>query len=537
MIKFSSWKTIFFVCVFCAVAVIGAPAQTASTGLAQGGAGPRPDVEMIFPPSPIFTTLFSLGGAAGGTPLAGLVQGADGNLYGTAEFEGAIGGSANGGTVFEITTAGVFTTLHSFGALGDGDNPDAGLVLGTDGNFYGTTSAGGANCGIYIVCGMVFKITPTGTLTTLYSFCPKPNCASGANPTGNLVQATDNNFYGTTAGGGANNAGTVMKISTKGTPETTTLTTLYSFCAQTDCADGADSNTGVVQGIDGSFYGTTYAGGAYGNGTVFKVTPKGRLTTLYSFCPESNCTDGSSPFGPLVQATEGDFYGMTSGEGAYGYGTVFKITSQGRLTTLYGFCAQADCADGSYPSSLIQATDDNFYGTTSEGGAYGYGTVFMMTPTGVLTTLYSFCQQSGCPDGANPVALLQYTDGAFYGTALAGGSGNCWGDIDGATAAGCGTVFSLDVGLGPFVKTLPTSGWPGKAVIILGNNLTGATGVSFNGTAATFTVVSDTEIETTVPCGATTGIVQVTTPSGTLESNVPFRVIPLWARCVLPRSQ
>jgi uncharacterized repeat protein (TIGR03803 family) len=208
-------------------------------------------------------------------------------------------------------------------------------------------------------------------------------------------------------------------------------------------------------------------------------------------------------------------YGGTN-PGLYGNGggTVFKITPSGKLTTLYNFCAQGGCVDGEAPiAGLVQVADGAFYGTTSSGGAYGYGTVFRITPSGALTTLYSFCAQSGCTDGEVPVAGLgQDTNGTFYGATWGGG------------AYGYGTVFSLSVGLGQFVKTLPTSARVGSAVRILGTNLTGATSVTFNGTAAAFTVVSRYLITATVPTGATTGKVEVVTPSGTLSSNVPFRV-------------
>jgi uncharacterized repeat protein (TIGR03803 family) len=204
--------------------------------------------------------------------------------------------------------------------------------------------------------------------------------------------------------------------------------------------------------------------------------------------------------------------------GVNDYGTVFKITPGGTLTTLYSFCSQTDCTDGMSPyAGLVQATDGNLYGTTSSGGGpyLDYGTVFKITPGGTLTTLYTFCSQSGCADGEEPEAgLVQGTDGNFYGTTPVGG------------ANGDGTVFSLSVGLGPFVKTQPTSGEMGVAVKILGTSLTGATKVMFNRHPAVFKVVSSSLITTTVPAGATTGPVEVVTPSGTLLSNVPFQVPP-----------
>jgi len=299
-----------------------------------------------------------------------------------------------------------------------------------------------------------------------------------------------------------------------------TLTILANF----DNTDGANPLAGLVQGTNGNLYGTTLFGGANlgGDGTVFEITPSGTLTTPYSFCSLSGCADGDQPTAGLVQATNGDFYGTTSEGGAYGSGTVFKITLGGTLTTLHSFCAQSTqyCTDGLGPDGLVQATNGNLYGTTTGGGANGDGTVFKITPSGTLTTLHTFDRT----DGSGPYAgLVQATNGNLYGTTYSGGaSGSCAN----FAPSGCGTVFSLSVGLGPFVKTLPTSGKVGAAIKILGTDLTGATAVSFNGTAAAFTVVSSSEITTTVPAGATSGEVEVATPSGTLTSNVNFRVTP-----------
>src|SRR5208337_4428285 len=187
--------------------------------------------------------------------------------------------------------------------------------------------------------------------------------------------------------------GTVFTITPGGT-----LTTLYSFCSQSGCTDGANPYAALVQGTDGNFYGTTLGGAA--NGTVFKMTPGGTLTTLYTFC--YGCT-GVSPYAALVQGSDGNFYGTTSFGGANGDGTVFRITPSGTLTTLHSF----DGTDGAAVyAGLVQGTDGNFYGTTAQGGGSGVGTVFTITPGGTLTTLYSFCSQSGCTDGANPYAAL-----------------------------------------------------------------------------------------------------------------------------------
>jgi uncharacterized repeat protein (TIGR03803 family) len=221
--------------------------------------------------------------------------------------------------------------------------------------------------------GTVFKVTPGGTLTTLHAF----NSYDGYSPLGVLVQATDGNFYGTTMEGGANGAGTGFRIAPSGT-----LTTLYSFCSQTNFADGYWPYAGLVQARDGNFYETTGSGGAFGHyGTIFKITPGGTLTTLYSFCAQNGCPDGEEPDAVFVQAADGNLYGTTDGGGtsqscgSYGCGTVFKISPSGALTTLHSF----NDADGAYPrGGLVQASDRNFYGITLGGGADGYGTVFRL---------------------------------------------------------------------------------------------------------------------------------------------------------------
>ncbi len=495
-------------------------------------------VAAIASPAQTFTTLAIFDGSNGARPRSTLVQGLDGNFYGTTQAGGPAHGpcgSLGCGTVFELSPSGVVSKLHTFcrqRECADGWGPLAGLALIRTGEFYGTTSIGGlltGTCQGSGGCGTVFTITPGGKLTTTHSF----DLSDGSSSVTPLVQAANGNFYGTTFVGGANGLGTIFQVTSGGN-----LTTVYSFCAQTNCADGQNP-VALVQGTDGNLYGTAVSGGAHpstcfqlGCGTLFKVPPQGTLATIYSFCAQTDCTDGSQP-GPLVQGTDGNFYGVTTAGGGnscplsrFSCGTIFKVTPQGALTTLYRFCAQTNCTDGSEPAGLVQGTDGNFYGVTTAGGAvgcfvYGCGTIFKITPGGMLTTLYTFCTQSNCPDGWSPLGgLLQATDGSFYGTTYVGGG--C-GDAD---ETGCGTVFDLSMGLGPFVKTLPAFGNVGAHVKILGTNLTGATAVTFRGIAATFTVVSSSEITTTVPTGATTGEVRVTTPSGTLASNVVFRVRP-----------
>jgi uncharacterized repeat protein (TIGR03803 family) len=450
------------------------------------------------PPTVTFTTLHSFDFTDGYYPEAALVQAGNGNLYG-ATYDG---GAGYDGTIFKITSSGTLTTLHSFEGT-DGNAPAAALVQNINGNLFGTTYFGGATngtCNQFYGCGTVFKITPSGKLTTLYNFCSQSGCTDGQQPSAGLVEDIDGNFYGTTHYGGANNEGMVFKI----TPGAK-LTILHSF----DYTDGEYPHAGLVQATDGNFYGTTSSGGANGVGTVFKITRSGTLSTLHSF---SGYTDGASP-NAIIQATSGDFYGTTSAGGPDNYGAIFEITPNGTLTTLHTFVG----SDGEYPAAgLIQGFDGNFYGTTSAGGADGrIGTVYEITAGGTVTTLYSFCAQSDCADGQAPLAALaQDTNGTFYGTTSKGGANDD------------GSVFSLSVGLGPFVETQPTSGKVGTAVNILGTDLTGTTNVRFNGIESKFNVVSGSEIATMVPNGATTGPVRVITPAGKLRSNVPFLVMP-----------
>jgi uncharacterized repeat protein (TIGR03803 family) len=258
-------------------------------------------VAAIGSPAQTFKTLFNFDVTNGWDPNGVLIQGTDGNFYGITTGGGTGSCIFGCGTIFKITPGGVLTTLYSFNNS-DGSYPQGGLVQGTDGNFYGTTAEGGdLSCGYEGAgCGTVFKVTPSGNLTTLHNF----NGSDGENPQAVLVQGTDGSFYGTTVVGGASGDGTVFKITSGGK-----LTTLHSF----DGSDGVYSYGGLVQATDGNFYGTTFGGGASNDGTVFKITAGGKLTTLHSF----DLTDGHNPEAALVQATNGDFYGTTTGGGTF----------------------------------------------------------------------------------------------------------------------------------------------------------------------------------------------------------------------------
>jgi uncharacterized repeat protein (TIGR03803 family) len=436
----------------------------------------------------------------GAYPL-GLVQGTDGNLYGVTV---AGGDQFDAGIFFKISTSGTEKTLCTFydvGACRNAQSPSANLVLGTSGSFY-----------VGALDGEIIKLTSHPKLTVLYT-------NANAIPRTSLVLASNGAFYGTTLNGGANNEGTVFKMTAAGK-----LTTLYSFCSDLQggiCLDGAQPNFALVEGSDGNLYGTTSIGGNDGvndgYGTIFKMTQTGTLTTIYNF---PGYTQSSSA---LVEGADGNFYGTTAygGSGKYGAGgTFFTVTSGGDLTTLYNFCSLQNCADGEQPTNIYLATDGNFYGITWYGGVNNnQGTIFQFTPSGTLTTLHNFNGTDGTGPGGGGT-LMQDSNGTLYGTMQQGGPGwpTCSPSCD-------GTIFSLNMGIGPFVKTLPTSGKVKAAVKILGTGLTGATSVTFNGTAATFKVASSSEITTNVPAGATSGVVKVVTAGGTtLASNTVFQV-------------
>jgi uncharacterized repeat protein (TIGR03803 family) len=456
-----------------------------------------------------FTTLFTFN-TNNPFPVGALTQARDGFLYGTTS-EGGAGGQS--GTVFKITAAGVLTQVASFD-LNNGAAPESGLIQATDGNFYGTTLLGGSANN-----GTVFKMTPEGAITLLYSFCPVGFlCHDGIDPSAGLVQGIDGKLYGGTDQFGFDNCpdgdgsgcGTTFSITTNGD-----FKRLDLFKGR----DGASLAASLVQSSDGNFYGTTIGGGITDHGTVFKMTPSGTLATLYNFCSQKGCTDGADPSGGLVQGADGNFYGTTQLGGfasCYqntGCGTFFKITPSGVLTTLHRFCGA--CGEGAFPTAApIQATDGNFYGTTTYFASGNAGVLFKMTPAGALTVLHVFCL-TPCTDGSRPISpLVQDTNGDFYGTATSGG------------ALDSGTLFRLSNGLAQFVRSNPTMGSVGEDVMILGTDLTGASRVTFNGTAADFKVVSPTLISASVPSGATTGTIEVTLPVGTLSSNPVFTVVP-----------
>jgi uncharacterized repeat protein (TIGR03803 family) len=357
-----------------------------------------------------FDMLVSFNGTDGNGPYAALVQATDGNLYGTTS-EGGTGFIA--GTVFKMTPTGTLLTLYSFQGS-DGFNPTSSLIQAANGDLYGTTEGGGASTACQFGCGTVFRITTGGAFKRLHSF----DLTDGAYPYGGLVQAKNGDFYGTTSYGGAHsNYGTVFKITPRGK-----LTTLHSF----DGSDGSQSMAALVQASDGNFYGTTEVG-ANSYGTVFKMTPSGKLTTLHAF----KGTDGGFPTAGLIQAADRKLYGTTEYGQYHGdlSGTVFKITLRGTFTSLHTF----NQTDGANPyGGLVQATDGKLYGTTLNGGVNNYGAVFKITTSGAFSTIYSFQNSQAYPFAG----VMQAANGKLYGTTYEGGIGNCDGFF-------CGMVYSL----------------------------------------------------------------------------------------------
>lgn len=356
----------------------------------------------------------------GNWPGPALMQANDGSFYGTI----GLGGAHNYGSLYKMTPDGTLTSLYDFNQT-DGSGPYNGLIQASDGNLYGSTGGGGANS-----AGTLFKITLGGTLTTLHAFATQTDPTNLINADGldanTLIQAQDGNFYGTTMDGGANGNGVIFKLTPSGT-----YTLLHVFSAldsNYSNSDGAAPRAGLIQGTDGALYGTTRNGGANHTGTVFKITTSGTFTTLYTFGAALNGTtyvntDGIAPEAPLLQAADGNFYGTTQQGGTNKHGTLFKITSSGTLTTLYTFSATDDHhrnADGFYPAvGLIQGSDGALYGAAEGGGPNAAGTIFKITTSGVFTVLHAFTGY----DGGIPVALLQVADGSFYGLTEIGVTG------------------------------------------------------------------------------------------------------------------
>jgi uncharacterized repeat protein (TIGR03803 family) len=442
---------------------------------------------------PLYTYPETDEGDTGVNAPAQFAQGADGELYSTI----STNGTYNAGTVYKISTGGMYTALYNFCAEGGnclvtGGYPYGGATLGLDGNLWGTTQNGGKDAS-----GTVFKMTPAGTLTSLYQF----DGIEADGPLYTVLQGTNGDMYGVTQG---THYGTFFKLTTKG------AITLYQF----DYDNGYEPNL-PTQGTDGNFYGTTQSGGG-GTcecGVVYKATAAGKITVLHVFGGDP---DGTRPIGVLVQGNDGDFYGTTYMGGAFNEGSIFKVSASGAYTLLYSFDFVSPTLYGTYPEAgLTLGTDGNLYGVASRGGINNYGAIFQVTPAGDVNFLYSFCSVAGCSDGIVPeTPLIQHTNGKFYGTAS--GNSGC-----------CGTFFSFDMGLPPFTRSTANQGKVGATVDFLGQGFTDTTSVSFDGTLATsFKAISDTLLSVKVPVGALTGLVKIITSKGTLTGTRNFKVLP-----------
>jgi uncharacterized repeat protein (TIGR03803 family) len=436
-------------------------------------------------PSATYTVLYNASGDPNPGFLTGVVQGRDGNFYG-GSYEG---GANNLGSIYMITPAGAPTVIYSLTAA-DGNpqcNPSV-SVLGTDGNFYGACS--------YNSDGYIFKVTPAGVFTHLHDFTG----TDGMEPFLEF-QGSDGNFYGGCQGGGSGGEGTVFKITPAGT-----LTTIYSFASGAPIYEPA----GLVQSSNGDFYGVGYTGSGT-QGGVFKLTAAGVLTPLHDF--EGGASDGTNPSG-LALGTDGNFYGATEMGGVNNQGTIYKITPGGTFTLLHSFNVTAD--GGEYPSApLTQGSDGNFYSTAVNCDVFGCAfpeNIFEITPRGVYTSLASF----DTTNGEYPFAgVIQDTGGIFFGVTDQGGT------------SGDGVFYSLNNSLSAFVSLVSTSAKVGKTVGILGQGFTNGSVVKFDGVqATTVTRTGTTFLSATVPAGALTGLVTVTTGATTLTSNKKFQVTP-----------
>jgi uncharacterized repeat protein (TIGR03803 family) len=336
-------------------------------------------------PTGTATTLVNFTGPNGTYPIDGLIQASNGNLYGTTS---GGGGDANGnpfdtqfGTVFKVTLGGTLTTLFVFtydstaDRFPNGRNPEAALVQDKDGNLWGTTLNGGVDSvESNNDLGTIFKMSTTGTLLMSVTV---HGGAEPQYPQAPLIEGTDGNFYGTSNKGGdlAYSGGTVFQCTPLGV-----VTVLHGF---TD-PEGDSPEGGVVEGSDGNFYGTTEANGTSNFGAIYRVTPAGDFTVLHQFTGShpTGPTDGAQPFGEMILASDGSFYGTTSAGGAGDLGSIFQLTPAGVYTTVYSFPNNGTIGFGTTGyqprGTLLQTSDGNLYGTTTGGNVSNGGTVFRL---------------------------------------------------------------------------------------------------------------------------------------------------------------
>lgn len=424
-----------------------------------------------------------------------IAQGRDGNLYSTAPQGGAHGD----GAAFMITPSGTLTVLYSFcskSSCADGTFPYGGLTLGTDGNFYGTTSGGGNTDNAY-GDGVVFKMTSAGSLTVLHVFTA---ATDGNFPYASPVEGPDGNFYGTTSAGGSGSCGTIYKVTPSGT-----FNVLHTF--PNASTDGCAPRSSLVLGTDGNLYGTA----SYGAYSTFKITPLGKYTHLTS----GGVLAGG--YAPLMQAPNGSFYGSNGGQ-------IFKMSSSGAFSILHTSSGSTDPNGYGYNGGVVWASDGNLYGDTQTGGTttncasnLGYcGVIFKMTAAGAYMDLFNFED----PDGYNGTPLIQHTNGIVYGQANFGGT----------IPPNAGTFWQWNKGLKPFVSFMPFAGHVGDQIQIFGQGFTNSSVVKFNGVVASHTLTGSTFITATVPKGTLDGYITVTTGGTTLKSLYKFLVHDSWGQ-------
>lgn len=458
----------------------------------------------------VYTSLYSWPYATHDwAPIGTLTLGQDGNFYGTSNFDVS--------NVFVISPSGTGENIIATAPDGGSECEWAegfgglygGVLLGLDGNLYGT-----CNSWNYDGEGVYFKVNE-GSFSPVYSF--SNGQTNFLNP---LVLGTDGNFYGTTSNGGSEGYGEVFKLTSSGT-----LTVLYNF-------QGIPGNDGeypegpLTLGTDGNFYGITNEGGTVdtdsGAGTFYRISPSGQYKLLYTFPPSNLGGFGLYPAAGVTEGTDGNYYGSTFTGGTYDEGTIFKITTAGKITYLHSFNPSTDNADAPY-YPLTLGSDGNFYGVGDSyaSGGYGAESLYQITSKGKYTDIYhGFGTPDNCENintqGCLPSSpLFQHPSGVFYGLTQQGGPN------------GTGTFYSFSTGLKPFALLQLPLGTVGSTLGIWGTNLTTTESVSFGGTtAASFNAVSDTFMSVTVPSGALTGTVSVTTSSATLNSTMSFYIVP-----------
>jgi len=533
ILKFGARTTGLIILVSLLLVAVGGQAQSANQNITPV----QPTVNTVY--QFLYDGIGPSGFSHGDILYDELIQGADGNFYGTT-FQGGSGTCADGfgvigcGTIFKLTPSGTQTVLYNFTydnstkTAINGFYPVGGLVQGYDGNFYGTASQGGdpsAVCNGTLGCGTIFRITPTGQFTLLHQFKGiLANPPEGGGPGGRLILATDGKFYGTTYSGGLvqnfGNQGTIFSIAASGA-----FSTVYMFDNVHGITDGANPYAGLIQGKDGSFYGTTQFGGTANAGTVFRFASN-KTTVLHSFPsqPGGFYPDGAYPKAALLQATDKNLYGTTSYGGVlttfYQSGTLFRVNTSGTFTKLWDFNATDRFVNGISPwGGLIQGSDGNLYGTTTAGGPANSGTLYEVTLAGTISQVMSF---DSATTGASPDAVpLQAADSSLYVTNNGGTVSN--NQYQGAVVQ---IINGLPLPKPGIVGFTPAKGRVGQNVTILGSNFIGATGVSFNGTAATFKVKSTLIVTATVPTGATTGRITITNAGGSTTSAQIFTVLP-----------